>query len=72
MDAYLPKPGSRWESLGLSTWQGTLPSLRTGAGGAEGVSGSRREVGGEEEVENLNGIIYKVIKILLEKKVQSG
>ena len=57
------------EGLGLPTGQDTLPSLRTGGGGAEGEWGSRREVGRGEEMEILIGIIYKVIKkICTEKK----
>ena len=59
LDAYLPRPGWRGEGLGLHTGQGTLPSIRTGGGGRR-VSGG---VGGTwEEVEILNGIIYKAIK----------
>ena len=61
LDAHLPRPGWSGEELGLPTGQGTLPSLRT-EGGRERGRGSGREMGGGEEVEILNGIIYKAIK----------
>ena len=60
MDAHLPRLGWRGEGLGLPTGQDTLPSLRTGGG--EGESRMGRKMGGGEEVEILNGIIYKAIK----------
>ena len=49
LDAYLPRPGWRWEGLGLPTGQGTLTSLRTGEGGGgevEKEEGNRRREGG--------------------------
>lgn len=55
--AHLSESGWSEVGLGLPTWQGTLPSFRT-----EGGVGSRREMGGGEEVEILNSIIYKAIK----------
>ena len=48
--------------LGHPTGQVTIHSLRTREGGRRVSGGSRREVGGEEEVEILIGIIYKAIK----------
>ena len=62
LDAHLPKPGLGREGLGFPTDHGTLPSLRTEAGREESEWGSWREMEGWEEVEILNGIIYKAIK----------
>ena len=46
LDAHLPRPGGRGEELELPTGQETLTALRTGE-----RWGSRRVLGGGEEVE---------------------
>ena len=48
LDAHFPRPGWSGEDLGLPTGQGTLTALWTGEGG------SRREIGGGEDVEIFN------------------
>ena len=67
--SHLPRPGWRKEGLALPTGQGTLPSHRTAWGGRRvsgGVEGKWEE---EVEVEILNGIVYKAIKIKKKKTV---
>ena len=52
------------EGRALDFPQGRVPCPLLGLGGrGEGKWGSRREMGGGEEVEILNDIIYKAIKI---------
>ena len=60
LDGHLPRPGWSGEGLGVPTGQGTLS--QDWRGKEQGEWGSVREMGGGEEVEILNGIIYKAIK----------